>query len=235
MKIDEIPEIDIDVYLGKLRNKNIVPFELNECILNEENIFEIHEFNLFCNFLSIEEIKTVFFQKFYYNHEAFLITEEKLKGQPGFIKREARNKMDELNSENKVILKNMDERLGGIRFICSFQGSIVVSKVIDEMYSRLKTGDKLVEDIASSISKDSEDEIKQQIQLDLENLKQQILSDPEFRKSTNTTLRKQYASKISKKYPNAKRIVLENELRGSIMVALVEPLWKEYKESTKST
>ena len=130
-----------------------------------------------------------------------------------------------------------------LRIYCMYQDMMLTVEKFDYYYIEQELCSP--EETCRSIILNYEEEIKQQdnkiwenIQQERKKLKEMILSDEEFHRCTNKTLRKTYGNKIIKNNSKYKKLFLNNG-HGWYDVPIddyIELLWREYKEiCNKST
>ena len=155
-------------------------------------------------FAKDNNIKTIFFEYYYYNKEYFKIELEELKDEyPEEVINIMINDINEYN--NKIDTINFETPIKLLVY-CIYNGYSVLIEQKDEWGEGYKesivSGKEQMEIIFSKYQERLEDyltEKEQQKELELEKLKQFMFEDEQFQRSTNKELRYAYISNFLKK------------------------------------
>lgn len=222
--------IEEKALLSKLEEVDILALETNELIENFNDNFIILDgggMDKLISFVLKNKLNTVFYYYLYPDIEYLLITDELLTRFDDDFKNSYQNQIEEYNS----MIDTYDFTKPLVSYVYTiYQGYFVGNLFSNDYFDNLAivSGvDKIKELYREYESNDDRLEKRQQERKDLfVRLKDHILNDPNFHKSTNDSLRKNYKTYLRENNEEFRQYERKEPYNS---LCLINDLWREYK------
>lgn len=230
--------IDIEFYKESFNSISVDVYDVeiathkNINSQNKDYNIIFRDYDDFFSFVKREQVKSVFFNELFIDLDIFLITEELLKNIPIKIKDYLKKDITKINEKSSMLI----EGITGTHFLemrCIHQGQTLYCRVIDENIALSPTGEELLSYLIKNIPFEQKNKLIQETEevrkLELKNLEDFILNDPDFHISTNHNLRRDYIKLLKDKYPTYQDVLNTNGINPINSMTFIDRLWKIYK------
>lgn len=230
-----------------MENKVLVPEELKDqtkimgfSLVNakveidmEINKIEIPDLKEFLDFNVHVENKLLFYEYDYSSRESYTIPDEYHDKYDELVQNEITRK---INDYNATVEKIDFDKPSALSMYYIKDGFLFFNQTIREEIYTLSYSDDMVKSIVAEVSENLSDEKHEQIQhkrqekIDeqIQQLKEIIFADPNFKTATNSSLRMTYYRKFFNDNPEYKELIRHSQYLH--MKSFIEIIWKEFKE-----